>query len=198
MHQFPLVGASTLVRSCSSDPMSRGAGVVLAVASLFSLLFVVPAALAVSTSVAAAAPVPGSRTARALAEPHPCGPRAVRHHERQHLHGGECRSRRHRELDGGGDRTWCAQRGRGEVPPDRNDVGGRQRPIGMLGPVDAGADQSDHADGLASRRRAPPTLRCWRQPHRPRHPHRPLQLARPGPDGQHVAARAVRGRHRAR
>ena len=64
--------------------------------------------------------------------------------------------------------------------------------------VDPGVDQSDHAHRDTGQRRAPAIVRRQRQPHRARDVDGALQLARSGADGQHGAARAVRGGHRAR
>ena len=89
------------------------------------------------------------------------------------------------------------RRTRRPLPTDRRDVGGRQWRR-VWGAVDPGVGQSDRPHRVAGQRRPPATVRRQRQPHRARHVDGALQLARTGEDGEHAAARAVRGGHRAR
>ena len=95
-------------------------------------------------------------------------------------------------------RPGVANARRRPLPPDRAGTWNVDTGPGCAGPVDRPVlTNQTNSHGLAHRRRTADPVRRQRQPDGPRHVDGAVQLGQCGEDGQHAAARAVRGRHRA-
>ena len=206
MHQIAQVAPVALSRSCWSEllsarPVRRVARPSRAFgALLLSLAFAVPAALLGLASPAAAD----------LGAPDRASVPAEIHASEAHALPGDATNVRidmteNDGLDvivaasgGGVSAPGVPRRGGRPVPPDRRGPGRSTPARGAAVPWSAPVATNQTNPTASPVGGAPDAVRRERQPDRPRHVDGAVQLARPGAVGQHAAARAVRGRHRAR